>query len=137
MRATDSTKIWLAKAGRDVRSAKPLLDAQPPILDLAAFCCQQSIEKSLKAFLIFKGCRIPKIHDLVALYKQALTQGFEEELPLRRLAKISKYAVAYRYPGEAAQKLNRKILLSDLNFARNIHVSVTNRVGMKAPKKAQ
>ena len=42
---------WLSKARNDLRAARVLLAADPPLPGDAAFHCQQSVEKSLKAFL--------------------------------------------------------------------------------------
>lgn len=44
---------WLEKAEHDLVAAGILIDANPLILDIACFHCQQSIEKYLKAFLVY------------------------------------------------------------------------------------
>ena len=46
---------WLQKAENDILSAQRLLEIEPMILDNACFHCQQAAEKSLKAFLHYKG----------------------------------------------------------------------------------
>lgn len=40
---------WLFKARNDLRSAVRLFTDDPPILDTAAYHCQQAAEKALKA----------------------------------------------------------------------------------------
>ena len=40
---------WIVKAGRDLRSARRLFSDTPPLLDTAAYHCQQAAEKALKA----------------------------------------------------------------------------------------
>jgi HEPN domain-containing protein len=40
--------------------------------DLAAFCLQQSVEKYLKAYLISRGWRLKKVHDLNLLLSEAI-----------------------------------------------------------------
>jgi len=58
---------WLAKARRDLDSAKRLLAGNPPYRDTAAYHCQQAAEKSAKALLTAAGIEFPKTHDLTAL----------------------------------------------------------------------
>lgn len=55
-------KDWLALAEKDlVRVRRSLRDRDP---ELAAFCLQQAVEKFLKAFLLSKGWKLRRIHDL-------------------------------------------------------------------------
>lgn len=128
MATSKAARAWLAKASRDLRTAKALMSARPAFLDAAAFFCQQSIEKSLKAYLLAKGKRIKKIHDLIALHAEAMSVDFGMNLPARRLATLSKYAVEFRYPGGSLKKLTRKTLLSALNFAREISSHVASKI---------
>jgi HEPN domain-containing protein len=123
-----AARAWLAKASRDLRTAKALMSARPAFLDAAAFFCQQSTEKSLKAYLLANGQRIKKIHDLVTLHAEAMSVGFGVELSARRLATLSKYAIEFRYPGGSLKKLNRKTLLSALTFARDINTHVASKI---------
>lgn len=46
---THEIRQWLFKARHDLRSAKRLFTDEPPILDTAAYHCQQAAEKALKA----------------------------------------------------------------------------------------
>ena len=45
---------WLIKANNDLRSAKQLFKAEPPLLDTAVYHCQQASEKALKVNLTFR-----------------------------------------------------------------------------------
>jgi HEPN domain-containing protein len=38
---------WLVKADHDLRSARQLFSADPPLLDTAVYHCQQTAEKDL------------------------------------------------------------------------------------------
>ena len=91
---------WLTKAMHDIRSAQCLFAAQPPLADTAVYHCQQAAEKSLKAFLAFKGVPPQKIHLLPPLVEQCLEydNSFKE---LRDAAEIlTPYATTFRYPGD-------------------------------------
>lgn len=46
---------WLRKARNDLVSARILLAHGDPVTDTACFRCQQSVEKTLKAFLVYLG----------------------------------------------------------------------------------
>ena len=60
----DEVKEWLQKASKDLLSAEALLEHDPPIPETAAFHCQQTVEKALKAFLVWKGIPFEKVHSL-------------------------------------------------------------------------
>jgi|GEM_PF-2404838 len=45
---------WIRRAINDFKSAKKLFSGKNKFLDTAVFHCQQSVEKILKSFLVFK-----------------------------------------------------------------------------------
>jgi HEPN domain-containing protein len=49
-------RSWLIKANRDLLSAHELASARTPLLDTAAYHCQQAAEKAVKDFLLFNDC---------------------------------------------------------------------------------
>jgi HEPN domain-containing protein len=51
----DEVKVWLLKAKGDLLSARILVKHSPLVLGPAAFHCQQAVEKSLKAFLVWRS----------------------------------------------------------------------------------
>lgn len=61
---------WLEKAENDIISAQRLLEIEPFILDNACFHYQQTIEKSLKAFLIYHGRDFEKTHNILLLISE-------------------------------------------------------------------
>ena len=98
--APDEVIEWLTKANRDLMSAEILIDHEPPVLDAACFHCQQAVEKSLKAFLVWQTVPFEKIHSLTYLMDlcQYREPGFAS---LREKAEtLTPYAVAVRHPGE-------------------------------------
>jgi HEPN domain-containing protein len=91
--------LWLRKAAHDRLAAELAIKSDPAIPDVAAFHCQQAVEKLLKAFLVYRSCQFEKIHDLRALVNLCaeLDPGF---FVLRdRVAPLTAYAVRFRYPG--------------------------------------
>ncbi len=96
----DEVIEWLTKANSDLTAAEILIDHEPPVLDAACFHCQQAVEKSLKAFLVWQAVAFEKIHSLTYLMDlcQSKEPGFGS---LREQAEaLTPYAVEVRYPGE-------------------------------------
>ncbi len=58
------TKAWFLKAAADLRAAECDLAATPPLLEDAAFHCQQAAEKALKGFLTWHSVPFRKTHSL-------------------------------------------------------------------------
>ncbi len=61
---------WFAIAEKDLHRVKRALADDDP--ELAGYCLQQSVEKFLKGFLLSKGWKLRRIHDLVALLDDSL-----------------------------------------------------------------
>ena len=87
---------WLDKAEHDMMSAQRLLEIEPAILDNACFHCQQAIEKSLKAFLIYKGSDVERTHNIIFLLSQCA--NFDPSFATVDPLNINVYAVQGRYP---------------------------------------
>ena len=60
-------KAWMEKAWRDLEMAQRAVAGTPPFYDMAVYHCQQSGEKAVKAFLIFRGLVFEKTHDIELL----------------------------------------------------------------------
>lgn len=94
---------WLFKAGHDLRSARRLFTDEPPILDTAAYHCQQAAEKALKAFLVLHDIPFSKIHLLLPLVEQCVDVDpvFAD---LREAAEaLTPFATVFRYPGDVLE----------------------------------
>jgi hypothetical protein len=87
------TRNWLIKAKRDLLSARQLAEGSVPLLDTAAYHCQQAAEKAIKAYLVYHDVRFEKTHDLDVLLSQAVeidpvTPGNSSSPNLRSTAKL-------------------------------------------------
>ena len=58
---------WMQKADHDISVVDRILYDGGPELDIAAFHCQQAVEKLLKAYLVQIRTPFEKIHDLGVL----------------------------------------------------------------------
>ena len=56
------TRAWLRKAAVDMHAAEHDLIASPPLFADAVFHCQQVVEKTLKAFLMWHNIPFRKTH---------------------------------------------------------------------------
>lgn len=98
---SDESQRWLGKAAHVWSVARKIAASDSPETDVAAFHCQQTIEKMLKAFLVFHAQPVEKIHDL-GLLMDRCSQIDSRFSPLRdAVAPLTIYAVAFRYPGPA------------------------------------
>lgn len=61
---SDECRRWIEKADEDIASARLLATAEPPLLGIAAYHCQQAAEKLLKAVLVASGRPVRKTHYL-------------------------------------------------------------------------
>lgn len=101
----DTVREWLEKAEKDFATARRELAAEEdPNYDAVCFHAQQCIEKLLKALLIQRGVMPGKTHDLAYLHQLLSPACPEWSWPLEDLRFLTRAAVAFRYPGEAADR---------------------------------
>ena len=93
------TRSWLIKANRDLLSARELAEATTPLLDTAAYHCQQAAEKAVKGFLLYHDVRFEKSHDIELLVSQAMDVNEQCGDCMEEARLLTPLAVEYRYPG--------------------------------------
>jgi HEPN domain-containing protein len=91
-------KNWLIKANRDFIVAERLinLSKDDSYTDAICYHSQQSVEKFLKSFLIYKNIRFPKTHDLDYLLKKC--SNIDSTFSTLNVTRLSDYATDVRYP---------------------------------------
>ncbi len=94
---TDAAEKWVAQSRYDIETAHAMLDTGRYLYVL--FCCQQAVEKMLKA-LIAKRTRAlpPRLHNLMRLAEVASLTVPEDTAHLFR--RLSDFYIASRYPAE-------------------------------------
>ena len=94
---TLSARRWIEQAQYDLETARAMMTARRWLYVL--FCCQQTLEKALKALIVMRtGEFPPRIHNLARL---AETAGLE--LSVERgefMRELSAYYIQTRYPEE-------------------------------------
>src|SRR3989339_1219609 len=118
--------LWFSKAKESLEDAEAGFSKHR--YGLTAFCCQQVLEKLLKAAVIkLKNQRPRKIHDLLPLLRES-----ELAIPKKQtteLTKISKFYFLVRYPD-----LNRKffatpeIAKSTLSLTKEIFLWIEKKL---------
>ena len=83
----DKYKPWLKKAQDDLKWTQHNIDGGFYLE--AGFTAQQSIEKTLKYYLLSHGKRLRKIHDLTILLQDCRSIDHEFEQFLKQSAKIT------------------------------------------------
>jgi hypothetical protein len=70
------TRGWLIKANRDLLSARQLAEGELPLLDTAAYHCQQAAEKAIKGFLLYHDIRFDPRRSAMRSIRCDLRTGF-------------------------------------------------------------
>lgn len=98
---TDSKRYfdWLFQAKLDVLAAEVLMTDER-CYNAAAFHCQQSIEKALKAYLLYETHRLFDGHNLTWLCKQAVERHESFSRWLSKSAALNRYYIETRYPSD-------------------------------------
>ena len=114
----DYPKGWMAKGDNDWDAARVLLGADK--LESASFHIQQAIEKYLKGYLLSKGWKLRRIHELDELLDDAAVchAGLEEFRSLCELA--TEFYIEEKYPLLVASELNKDELEKALKQARDL-----------------
>ena len=111
----DTFERWVEQAKFDLDTARAMLGAGRYLYVL--FCCQQAVEKMLKAVITSRtGTFPPRIHTLVRLAETA-SLPLEEESALF-FRELSTYYIQTRYPEEVssmAAKISEEQSRSILN----------------------
>ncbi len=93
----DLVRQWAERAQYDLDTADAMYEAERHVYVL--FCCQQAIEKAIKAVIVKKtGEMPPRIHNLLRLAEVAGIESDQEQTHL--LTRLSGYYIQSRYPEE-------------------------------------
>jgi len=121
---------WLVKAGRDLETARIIFSELPEYDDMIAFHCQQSIEKTLKAFLIYLDIDFKPVHDLGYLMNLIATKVKFLEPYYEQVDQVSMYAVQIRYP-DSIINLSGSQVMGALDLADQLLKLISENVQIK------
>lgn len=90
---------WLYCACADLMAAEMLIKDKR-LYNVAAFHCQQCIEKALKAYLLFRNRRLFDGHNLTWLCKQAALTDGSFTVWLEKSTLLNRFYIETRYPAD-------------------------------------
>ncbi|MDY7030811.1 MAG: HEPN domain-containing protein, partial [Thermodesulfobacteriota bacterium] len=83
---------------KDLLTSERELSFAEPITDTVCFHCQQTVEKYLKAFLVYHQIYFPKTHRIMDLLELCATKDSSFKVELENADNLTDYAVEIRYP---------------------------------------
>jgi HEPN domain-containing protein len=90
---------WVFFADKDLQAAEIIINDEYPLTNIAAFHCQQAIEKYLKAYIIEKKGALTRIHDLIKL--NAIVNEIKNlDIDEKKLIVLNEVYLDSRYPGD-------------------------------------
>jgi HEPN domain-containing protein len=118
----DSKKYldWLDKAKDDLRAAELLLSSDET-LDMAAFHCQQCIEKAIKGYLLYVTHFNVDGHNLTYLCRQAIRYNSHFTLWLENSAVLNRYYIETRYPADIPLKIEKSYIQDVYTIALSMY----------------
>lgn len=119
---TDLIREWLEKAYKDLAVVDFVVQRGDYFADIACFHAQQSAEKAIKAYLIWKGIEPPRTHALGALVNLLPSDDLFLESWRPTLDRMSAYAVANRYPESST--LTEEDALEARDTARAVYQAI-------------
>ncbi len=118
---------WIEKADHDLGTAKITYLHIPEYKDTVTFHCQQTVEKLLKAYLIFLDIEFRFTHDLVYLIdlisqKDQFTNEFYDKASF-----LQDFAVEVRYPDDTVE-LKDKDVEDAIGYAEQFRKLITEKI---------
>ena len=107
---------WLSYAEADLELAVKGKVSKKVKYELLCFHAQQTVEKSMKAVLIFLNIQFPKTHELDFLLELMLTNKIDVPKIVFEAVTLSRYAVISRYPGDE-DEIERKEYIQCIKLA--------------------
>ena len=122
------TVEWIDKAEGDLKVAAREIQTADPVYHVICFLAQQCAEKYLKALLEEHNLPYSKSHDLVALIDKSHDLFSELSRKRERLAHLSQFGIAARYPGMG---LDREDAEESMSTALEVRATVRLRLGLE------
>jgi HEPN domain-containing protein len=120
---------WMSRARSNLEIARIIKKSPNILYEDMCFNCQQSVEKSLKAFLISLDQPFPPIHSISGLLELVRKIGIEIPKKVEDSVILTDYAVKKRYPGEY-EPLTEKEYVKSLRLAENVFLWVEDQLGI-------
>ncbi len=129
MKEIEKKKIlhWMKFANEDLQMANDLMKSEFPIFRGVCFDCQQSVEKNLKAYMLYFNQEIVKTHDLAYLVQLLFPFDNNIEIYALKCKSLINYAVIQRYPDDFID-LTKEDAVDSIQIATEIEKYITQKV---------
>lgn len=111
---------WMEYASEDLAAAL-LLTEDGTCVNTACFHCQQAIEKTLKAYLLFVSGNSMDGHNLSWLVRQACKFNSAFGRFISRAAVLNPYYIECRYPSDRWQTPDAETLSQTIDVTRELY----------------
>ncbi len=91
---------WLRRAKSNLERAMVGKISEGVVYEDLCFDCQQAVEKSLKALLVYRNVVFPRTHSISLLFELISTTGIIIPDEIKDAVILTEYAVSARYPGD-------------------------------------
>jgi HEPN domain-containing protein len=125
----DSKKyfVWLEKAKDDLKAAELLLTSEETS-EMAAFHCQQCIEKALKGYLLFVTHFNVDGHNLTYLCRQAIKYDAHFTQWLEESTVLNKFYIETRYPADIPLEIKSDYVKTVYKIAADMYNFICSEV---------
>lgn len=120
---------WFIRGDHDIETAQ-LLYEQGGYTDSIAYHIQQAVEKYLKGYLVAKGQKPPRVHELdtlLTLVARWEPEWYDQFIDL--CEKATKYYLDDRYPPGPLPEYDREEIKKDLDSAWELVTAIRAKVG--------
>ena len=118
---------WINKAITDLKCAKILLEHDGGN-EVVAFHCQQSIEKSLKALILYLYATLESGHSLLYLCKKVIEKDKQFSKYIDSCIFVNQYYIETRYPNENSIIVTDEEAQKCINIAEEILNAVLSNI---------
>ncbi len=118
---------WFERGKRDLEVAKILL-LDEKYSDIVLFHIHQAVEKYLKGFLIYKGWKLKKIHDIEVIITEAVNFNKEFQKYLDFSRKLTAFYLEERYPPRPITYYSKTEIKETLEIAEEIIYKVRKEI---------
>lgn len=125
-------KDWFNIGAKELKRAENLLKLDD--LEGAGFNIQQAIEKYLKGYLLSKGWKLRRVHELETLLNDVIDYEPSFEEFREGCLKITDYYVEERYPFIVTSEITKEEIMDSLHLAKRIVDKILKLAGAKNNK---
>lgn len=118
---------WMEYASEDLAAAVVLAE-DATCVNAACFHCQQTIEKALKAYLLFVGGHSVDGHNLSWLVRQACKYHSAFGGFIARTAALNRYYIECRYPSDRWETPDAETMSQTLQVTRELYEYVCTMI---------